>query len=190
VTGAKVRSVRNLEAVRVVERASMPVGTVPPTVDDATFAAFLQHHEGAIRGLLRRLCTSAADVDDILQDTLTKVWRLRASFDPRQNGGAWLQQAAFRSFCDHRRRERQKPPTHGCDDAIAAPDVPLAIDGRDEIRHRLNALSPIERTLVVEFHAHGRSLRDLAAAHALSINTVKSHLHRARRKLQRHPEDS
>lgn len=166
----------------------MPVGAVPPPVDDATFAAFLQHHEGAIRGLLRRLCSSTPDVDDVLQDTLTKVWRLRATFDPRQNGIAWLQQAAFRSFCDHRRRQRRTPPSHACHDALAAPEVPLAIDGRDEIRHRLNALTVLERELVVAFHAHGRSLRELAAAHAMPLNTVKSHLHRARRKLQSDPE--
>jgi len=164
----------------------MPTRTEPGCDVDADFAAFLAQNEAAARQLLRRLCTSPADADDVLQETLAKVWRLRAGFDPTGNGTAWLLQAAFRCFCDHRRRQRQLPHTAAADDGIAAPPRACRSELRDELRHRLAPLSAIERELLLGFHAHGRSLHELAHEHALPLNTVKSHLHRARRRLQEH----
>ncbi|MBL8749389.1 MAG: sigma-70 family RNA polymerase sigma factor [Planctomycetes bacterium] len=152
-------------------------------MDDAAFATLLQSHEAAVRGLLRRLCTFPNDADDLLQETWTKVWRLRASFDPAGNALAWLQQAAFRCFCDHRRRERRTPRTNGGHHDLVGRD-PAAAEWRDEVRHRLAVLAPLERDLLLGFHGGGRSLRELAAEHGLPVNTAKSHLHRARRRLQ------
>lgn len=162
----------------------MPTGTEPETDADAHFAAFLARSEPALRGFLRRLCGSETDADDVHQETLAKVWRLRSGFDPAGNGTAWLLQAAFRCFCDHRaRRARRRPHGDGVD-ALAAPPEPCAAELRDEVERRLAPLSPLERALLLGFHAHGRSLKDLAGEHGLPLNTVKSHLHRARRRLQ------
>lgn len=163
---------------------------VPHPIDEQGFALFLQRAEPEVRRLLRRLCTSHADADDVLQETLAKVWRLRAGFDAQQNGTGWLLQAAFRCFCDHRQRLRREPRTAGSDDLVA-PACHDDLELRDEVRHRLGRLPPLERELLVGFHAHGHSLRDLAARHGLPLNTVKSHLHRARARLQQehHAQD-
>lgn len=152
--------------------------------DETAFATFLKQAQGRALALLRRLCASEADAEDVLQETLTKVWRLRDGFDAQKNGEAWLLQAAFRCFCDHRQRRRRQPPTVDAGDE-AAPVRACDLELRDEVRHRLAALAPLERELLLGFHAHGQSLRDLAARHGLPLNTVKSHLHRARTRLQR-----
>jgi RNA polymerase sigma-70 factor (ECF subfamily) len=162
----------------------MSPGTLQRTVDDAEFAAFLQSAEPAARQFLRRLCASVADADDVLQETMAKVWRLRASFDGRQNGEAWLLQAAFRCFCDHRRHQQRQPRTNGPAEPLPALDPVSASEIRDELQHHLAVLPPLERDLLLGFHQRGRSLRELAAEHGLPINTVKSHLHRARQRLQ------
>lgn len=159
----------------------MPSCVSPP--DDATFAAFLQGAMPAARQFLLRLCGSDADADDLLQETLAKVWRHRAGFDPARNGVAWLQQAAFRCFCDDRRRRRPAPAADGAAEALPTPVAPCTTELRDELRHRLQALEPLARALLVGFHGEGRSLKDLAARHGLPVNTVKSHLHRARQRL-------
>src|SRR5690606_14245271 len=121
----------------------------------------LQAAMPAARQLLLRLCSGSADADDVLQETLAKVWRHRARFDPARNGEAWLLQAAFRCFCDHRRRRRAHPAGDG--GALAAPPTPCAAELRDELRHRLQALDPLARALLVGFHGEGCSLQDLAA---------------------------
>lgn len=162
----------------------MPTSTEPGRCMDADFAAFLAANEMIVRQLLRRLCGSAADADDVLQETLAKVWRLRDSFDPTGNGTAWLLQAAFRCFCDHRRRQQQHPGTATIGDTIPAPPQACVSELRDEVQYRLLPLSPIERALLLGFHAQGLSLQELAREHCMPVNTVKSHLHRARRRLQ------
>ena len=91
-------------------------------IDDQQFSAFLHEQTAALRAFVRRLCGNDADADDVLQESLTKVWKLRASFDPRQNGRAWLQRAAFRVFCDNRARRRPQPTSPG----IAVPNSQTA----------------------------------------------------------------
>jgi len=151
----------------------------PP--DDATFTALLQQAMPALRRFLLRLTGSLADADDLLQETLAKAWRLRASFDPTGNAAAWLQQAAFHCFCDQRRRSTAQP----AGDAASWPatPTPCPVELRDEVRARLQHLEPLPRALLLGFHAEGLSLQELAARHGLPVNTVKSHLHRARHKL-------
>jgi RNA polymerase sigma-70 factor, ECF subfamily len=161
----------------------MPRCVSPTPIDDATFAAFLQRAIPAARRLLLRLAGTAADADDVLQETLAKVWRHRARFDPAKNGDAWLLQAAFRCFCDQRKRRRAAAAGGDAAAAIAAPSRPCAVELRDELRHRLQALDPLARALLVGFHGDGRSLQELAREHGLPVNTVKSHLHRARLRL-------
>jgi RNA polymerase sigma-70 factor, ECF subfamily len=153
----------------------MPTGTRREP-DEATFAAFLQAQTDLLRTFLRRLCGNTADAEDLTQETLAKVWRLRASFDAAQNGVAWLHRAAFRVFCD-----RRQPRATGPAEAAATPPCPVEL--ADELQHRLAGLTELERTLLLAFHRDGLSLQELARGHGLPLNTVKSHLHRARRRL-------
>ena len=161
----------------------MPPGTAA-AIDDRSLAELLHRNQPALRRFLRQLCGNHSDADDVLQDTLTKVWRLRHTYDASQNGDAWLRQAAFRSFCDRRRRERRQPQVT---DAISSrPAAPTACRAElhDELQHRLRLLPLIERELLLGFHRDGLALHELAQRFQLPINTVKSHLHRARRRLQ------
>lgn len=166
----------------------MPPAVMHP-IDDATFTAFLTKGMPAVRQLLLRLCGRAADADDLLQETCAKVWRLRGSFDASKDGEAWLMRAAFRCSCDHRRRYARSGTagdgaSAGLGATVAAPSGPCPTELRDELQHRLQGLEPLARALLIGFHAEGRSLQELARLHALPVNTVKSHLHRARLRLQ------
>jgi RNA polymerase sigma-70 factor, ECF subfamily len=166
-----------------VPGAPVPVDPVPAPLDDATFTQLLQQAMPGLTMFVRRLCGTATDADDVLQETLAKVWRLRASYDPSRGGDAWLLQAAFRCFCDHRKRQRAVPaPCGDLVHGVARRDA-CALELRDELRHRLAALDPFARTLLLAFHQDGRSLQDLAQLHRMPVNTVKSHLHRARQRL-------
>jgi RNA polymerase sigma-70 factor, ECF subfamily len=158
----------------------MPTGT-RRAPDEATFAAFLLAQTDLLRTFLRRLCGNTADAEDLTQETLAKVWRLRASFDAAQNGVAWLHRAACRVFCDHRAQLRRQPRATAPAEAAATP--PCQVELADELQHRLAGLTELERTLLLAFHRDGMSLQELANGHGLPLNTVKSHLHRARRRL-------
>lgn len=190
----------------------MPSGTVA-TIDDATFTALLQRATPQLRSFVRRLCGAArlADADDVVQEALARAWRHRGSFDPGLDrqldkqpdrldglrgpqqhrpmvgphlGSAWLQRVAFRVFCDLRNRDRKQPAAVTELHREPAPVRPCTTELRDEVEHKLAGLPEVERTLLLGFHRDGLSLRELAARQGLPINTVKSHLHRARQRLQ------
>lgn len=166
----------------------MPPGTVA-IIDDQTFAALLQRSTPKLRAFVRRLTGNGADTDDVLQESLARAWRLRHNFDPRldvqKDGSAWLQRLAFRVFCDHRTRGQRQPAASDDVRTHPAPEAPCRTELRDEVCHRLSALPEIERTLLLGFHSSELSLRELSERHGLPINTVKSHLHRARQRLHR-----
>lgn len=165
----------------------MARATVSERTDDRAFVLLLEQQRAHVLAFLRRL--AAGDAEDLLQETYTKVWRLRGGFDPAGNGAAWLLQAAFRTFCDQRSRRLRQPATRDAEGDHPAPVAVCRLEVRDELAHRLAALPPLERELLLGFHVHERSLRELAAQHGLPLNTVKSHLHRARRQLREQPEN-
>lgn len=168
----------------------MALRPMPTEAFETRFAALLQQHRERLLGFLRRLSGANADAEDVLQETLAKVWRLRASFDPDGNAEGWLLQAAFRTFCDHRARRRRAVSGSATEpDALPAPSAPCPVELRDEVARSLAALPAIERDLLLGFHRDGMSLRELAERHALPVNTVKSHLHRARQRLAAGPEE-
>lgn len=174
----------------------MALRPMPTEAFETRFAALLQQHRERLLGFLRRLCRASTDAEDVLQETLAKVWRLRASFDPDGNAEGWLLQAAFRTFCDHRARSRRRVAEGNAasggsrePDALPAPSGPCPVELRDEVARSLAALPAIERELLLGFHRDGLSLRELAERHALPVNTVKSHLHRARQRLAAGPEE-
>ncbi len=161
----------------------MPPADVAPRLDDAAFAALLQRAMPELRTFLRRLCGGEHDGDDVLQETLAKVWRLRSSFDASHDGVAWLQTAAFRCFCDHRRRQRRQPRPAADLVLALATRAPCATELRDELERRLAVLEPDARALLLAFHRDGQTLQQLASERGVPCNTVKSWLHRARLRL-------
>lgn len=166
----------------------MARATLQPRADENAFAALLQQQRPRLLQFLRRLC--GPDAEDVLQETMAKVWRLRDSYDATQNGTAWLLRAAFHALCDHRAKKRQQPGNADPSFEPVAPTAQCSLELREEVAHCLQTLPPIERDLLVGFHAHGLSLRELSERHRLPLNTVKSHLHRARARLATYRETS
>ena len=150
--------------------------------DDRALAALLASERTGLLAFLRRLC-GGQDAEDVLQETMERIWRYRKAFDPDQAPKAWLFRSAFRTFLDHRKRRQRLPETLGqVDLQVSAPD-PHTADLRDQLRQALSALNPTERDILLRFHRNAETLAEIARALHMPVNTVKSHLHRARLKL-------
>lgn len=146
------------------------------------FAELIAEHDEALRKYCRFLSGSAADAQDLLQETWLKAW---AAF--REKGGArnrtYLRSVAYRAWIDRVRKRK--------DDAVLDPVKERAVDAVDPLRlwsaaNRLvSVLTPDQRTvyLLIEY------LRFTAAETAELLGTteggVKASLHRARKKLDK-----
>ena len=164
---------------------SDPMPHLPQPVDatrrDAHLSEELEAALPRLRAFARNLAAPRGDGDDIVQETLTRAWRYRDSWDPEQQVVPWLVRTAFRVAVDLRRKAARTP--HAVEDHDHPTETPCRAELLDEVEHALRNLSEIERTLLLEFHRDGISIEHLAARHAMPANTVKSHLRRARGKL-------
>lgn len=137
-----------------------------------------------IRSFLRRLCGRVDDVDDLLQDVLERAIRYRHAFDPAAGRlENWLMKTAFHTYLDYREKIAHQPPSAG--DAVATiPDREVhPAELRDQIGFALRQLTPIEQDIVLRFHQRREAIAEISATLGMPAGTVKSHLHRARRKL-------
>lgn len=142
-----------------------------------------------LTGFLRSL-GGGADTEDLVQDVMTRALAHRGSYDATRPLGPWLRRIALRAWLDDRRRRQRHDggasldPADPADVAGVAHGTP-SLDGRDELARWLEALSDVEREALVGFHRDGCTVRELADRIGIPAGTVKSHLHRARRKLAR-----
>ena len=77
----------------------------PPAEKSRWFAAEVQPHESALRGYLRSTFPAVRDIDDVVQESFLRIWRVRAA-TPIASAKAFLFQIARRLAVDSVRRER------------------------------------------------------------------------------------
>lgn len=152
-------------------------------VEESSLAARLPAELADLRAWLGRLVAAGSaplDPEDLVQDVMERALRYAHAYDPTRPAGAWLRTVALRVYLDARARWKAGPEHLG--------EEPAARDGlpdgtREDLSRLLGSLSKVERMVLVRFHAEGWTLAELAADLALPVGTVKSHLHRARRRL-------
>lgn len=139
-----------------------------------------------LRAYLRRVAgvgARSAELDDLAQAALERALRYRKSYDPARPLGAWLRTIALRVVLDQRARGlRLREAADAQSNELAARED-ATVEHRDELLRVLAPLSDVEREVLVRFHGRGETVLELALALQLPEGTVKSHLHRARRKL-------
>lgn len=161
-----------------------------PAADGGAFGQQLVALTSSMQAFLRTLCRGGAvngtGIDDLVQETMARAWRSRATFDAdKGTPAAWLSRIAFRVYLDH--RELSGPPRPLVDEHAVSTPGPLAeVAARDQIRTLLGQLGQLgrrEREVLLRFHRDGRSIAELATAEAVPTGTIKSLLHRARARL-------
>jgi len=145
------------------------------------FREWVQPHLLAMGRLATRL-TSAADSDDVVQESLVRAWRKRESYDEsRGSVQAWL----LAIVADRCRRHRTRHWRHESSqfiDVAATPSTDL--DRTVDVERAVRRLSHRQR-VAVELHYYvGLSVAEAAAVMRCSEGTVKSTLSDARRRLQ------
>jgi RNA polymerase sigma-70 factor (ECF subfamily) len=164
----------------------LPVGPSEDPTDDWARHALedrILAHAPRLRAFLRKLSGSAQDTEDLVQETLTRGLRYQGSFDSEGSLTGWLMKTAFRCYLDLRERRRREPAQLGDAAELVTATDRSPVEARDLVSHLLRRLSPIEQDIVLRFHHRQETLVEIGAALGMPVNTVKSHLHRARRNL-------
>jgi len=137
-----------------------------------------------VRAFLARL--AGGEAEDLLQDAMARALRSREAVRADGSLRGWLLRIAFRVYLDHREWRRRIPETLGERALeIQEPDGPHPDReaDREVVERLLGGLTKTEREVLVRFHRDRALIRDIARTLGMPEGTVKSHLHRGRRRL-------
>jgi RNA polymerase sigma-70 factor (ECF subfamily) len=155
--------------------------------DAAEFQAELLAMTPALRRFAMSLVRDRSGADDLVQDTLLRAWRARASFQSGTNFEAWTFTIMRNQFYTSQRKSR--PEVQDEDGAQAArlaspPEQGGHLDLAD-VQAALARLAPSMREALVLVAIENLSYDEAAAVLNCRIGTVKSRVWRAREQLAR-----
>lgn len=132
----------------------------------------------------RRLGRDAAEIEDLVQDTLIAIHRRRDSYDPSLPFTAWLHAIARYKLIDHYRRTgvRSHVRLDDIDDPVAADTLAPALAAAD-IERLLATLTQKQRAAIQLTRIEGRSVEEAAALTGQSSSGIKVSVHRGLKKL-------
>jgi RNA polymerase sigma-70 factor (ECF subfamily) len=152
---------------------------------DRAFECLVARYRTKVYRLALSYVRSPADAEDLAQEAFVRLWRALPHYDGRASFSTWLYVIA-RNACLSELRRRGVRPTTALDDvaepAAAAPEGTGA-DARMDCEALVETLPEPQRQVVRLFYLEDRSYEQVAEMLGMPLNTVRSHLHRARRRL-------
>jgi len=155
----------------------------------AKFGEAVGPHVPGLRALAMRLCRSAADADDLVQDALERAFRHFDELAPDSNVRSWLLSVLHHRFIDLCRVRARRPgesPLREHDAPVPDADEPpvWANITEDNVRAAVAQL-PADLRLAYELCIHGkRTHEEIARILGIATMTVGTRLLRARRRLR------
>lgn len=153
---------------------------------ERAFERLLAVYRGRVYRLALSFVRTPADAEDLAQEAFVRLWRALPLYDGRASFSTWLYVIA-RNACLSELRRRGARPTSSLEDDAADPAAPggagAAMDRRIECETLLERLDEPQRRIVRLFYLEERSYEQVAEMLDMPINTVRSHLHRARKRL-------
>lgn len=162
------------------------MSTQTPAWDD-----IVAEHSAAVYRLAYRLSGNRHDAEDITQDVFVRVFRSLHTYEPGNFAG-WLHQITTNVFLDRARRGariRFDGFTDGAENRLAdiAPGPALEVHdaGFDpDVETALASLPDEFRVAVVLCDVEGLSYDEIAAVLGVKVGTVRSRIHRGRKRLR------
>ena len=186
--------------------ADIPAGAVTGTspTDDELLAAARQGDAAAVEALLvryqpriyrfgLRMCGNVEDADDVAQESLISMARSLRDFRGDSSVSTWLFTIARRFCLKKHRRSKFAPAREESLDAPGtaavhrladqAPSPEQTATNRElaaALTRAIDALDPDQREVLVLRDVEGLSAPEVAKVLGISVDAVKSRLHRAR----------
>jgi len=173
-----------VEELRLIRRARRG--------DPAAIEALIRAHQDQLYGFMLRISGRPEVAQDMVQEAFVRVIRSIDRFDDRFRFSTWLFTIARRLFVNHMQKMRPASDSDAVGRWEGTTETPGAItaevESRENLRELLDraiaTLGPLQREIVLLFHQQQWSIGDIANSLRIPEGTVKSHLFRARRRMQ------
>ena len=167
------------------------------TGDETAFRALVERHIDRAYAIALRIVGNAADAEDVVQDTMLKVWTHRGRWQHgRAKFSTWLYRVVSNRCIDLRRKPRTENVDVVPEVADGRPDASSQIE-RNELRDMLEVamqrLPEQQRIAVILSYHENMSNGEIAEVMDTTVAAVESLLKRGRQQLRellrRHERD-
>jgi RNA polymerase sigma-70 factor (ECF subfamily) len=160
--------------------------------DRRAYERVLADSVALIRAVARRQGVGADALDDVVQETLLTVHRVRHTYDPARSYDAWLSAIAGRRAIDAlrshgRRGRRELHDEFALDNQPDRDDASADAERRQQarrLREAIAQLPPGQREAVEQLGLREHSLAEAAAQTGRNAGALKVNLHRALKALR------
>jgi len=167
------------------------------------FEELVRQHADDMYRVAYRISGNKTVAEDIVQDLFLSVYPQRSRLQQITNQKAWLIRILHRRYIDHIRKERNHLKSEKVDiEEMAQSNHFLTADAegrqshdpsfllednkrREAIFSALHSLNEDHRLLIIMHDLEGYSLPEVQEITGLPLGTLKSRLHRGRRKLEK-----
>jgi RNA polymerase sigma-70 factor (ECF subfamily) len=154
-------------------------------MDRQAFERFVIAQQESLRRFLLGLCGNRETADDLAQEAFIKAYQHLSSFRGNAKMTTWLFSIARNCFYDYAKKTRKFAQQSLDDNISGLPCEPYNYNEKDEELYlALDTLNGVEREAVLLFYMEDKSLKEIAAITGVPVNTVKSHLRRAKQQLK------
>lgn len=181
------------------EMSSLPQATaymreVAENADKAAFKLLFDHYAGRIKAFALKspgIRGSNALAEEIVQETMIKVWNKAALYDPgKANVDAWVFTIARNVRIDLQRKQQRQGIEIDADDLWIASEQPepLVQLNQGQIAENIHAglakINPEQAIVLKKMYLEGKSQSEIAEEFDIPLGTVKSRTRLALAKLK------
>jgi RNA polymerase sigma-70 factor (ECF subfamily) len=163
--------------------------------DQHAFAQLVTQYQRQVYNLTYRMLQNAQDAEDATQEAFLRAYRALPSFKVGKKFSSWILSIASNLCIDILRRRRYawlslEDVSFRLAAETESPDrAMLRQEHADEVQQLLSCLPEKYRLVVILRYWYDMSYKEIAETTGLSLNTVKTRLHRARHMLARALEE-
>lgn len=159
--------------------------------DQLAFGKLVQAYQRPVYNLAYRMLGNAAEAEDAAQETFVRMYTKLHTYQPDRKLSSWVLSIASHYCIDRLRRRRfnwlsldEEPVAAVLPSRQRGPEESaLCRETRDEVQTLVDRLAPGYRAPLILRYWHELSYAEIAEVMGLSVEAVKSRLHRARLQL-------
>lgn len=159
--------------------------------DDDAFTRLVEAYQVPVFNLCYRMLGDRIEAEDAAQETFLRAFQNLNRYDPNRRFATWLLSIASHHSIDRLRRRRfqvlsleELLPRQEKPDSAPGPEASLVMHQTSEaVRGLLERLKPVDRSAIVLRYWYEMSYEEIAQTLSITIPSLKSRLHRARKEL-------
>lgn len=156
--------------------------------DAAAFDALYRAYQPRLKRFIGGMTHQPALVEEVLDDTMMVVWRKAPSYNGEAKVSTWIFAIAYRQTLKALRKRGNVPDwSEAASAEMQAPGPDAALQQQELHRHlgvALAALSAEQRAVIELTYYLGYACREIAQIMGCPVDTVKTRMFYARRKLK------